>query len=48
LDISSHGGEYIDVQAVVKPEGATEIIGYATATEAVPVKDCYVVDGPVQ
>ena len=45
LDLGDTMNEEVDVQAVVKPAGTQAIVGYATATEPVPVKNCEVYDG---
>ena len=37
--------EEVDVQAVVKPGDTPGVVGYATATEPVPVKNCEIYNG---
>jgi hypothetical protein len=45
MELSDAMNEEVDVQAVVKPEGTKAIVGYATATEPVPVKNCEIYYG---
>jgi hypothetical protein len=47
LDVTNVVAESVEVQAVVKPISATAIVGYATDTVPVPMKDCYTYDGDV-